>query len=265
MSSKARIGSIKKGVVVAPKLSKGGNIFTKPQRPDGMLPPKVRTFLEKRGGDVIKSLRLVRSPISGFAKKALDLLSLGKFDKALEKAGYDRAFHLALEINGEYTLDKREVITLVAGRPYGSAQSQVLDIPVSKPITFQQLFDNGRSKMGDHLFTSYNAKTNNCQDFLIGILDGSGLLTTDARDFIKQDAKEIFKSLPTYMDKVAKAVTDVAARVEEVVDGQGATKSQKWKDYYASEIKGKKFGSRAEVNAFMKECATKYKASKHAS
>lgn len=35
-----------------------------------------------------------------------------------------------------------------------------------------------------------------------------------------------------------------------------------WKEFYADAVRGKKFANRAEVNAFMKETAAKYKSMK---
>lgn len=38
--------------------------------------------------------------------------------------------------------------------------------------------------------------------------------------------------------------------------------SQTWRQYYAEQVKGKKFASRAEVNDFMRATAKKYRESK---
>lgn len=231
------------------------------KRRAGVYPPHVRLILEKRGSDTVKSLRIVRTPISTIVEKGVQWLSLGTFEPALKSLGYDKAMHLALEINGEYTLDKREVVTLVEKLVYSSQKhAETMDVPVNKELTLQQLFDNTRKQMGDKKFSNYSASKNNCQDFILGVLSGNGLLTNEMKDFIKQDVVSIFSQLPVYMEKVTDTITDVAAVANKVVEGESINPPPtSWKAYYASEVKGKKFDSRQDVNNFMRECSVKYK------
>lgn len=233
------------------------------KRRDGLYPPHIRRFLESHGSDTVKSLRIVRSPISRVVEKVVQWLSLGTFESALKSLGYDKAVHLALEINGEYTLDKREVVTLEQKLPYsGLEYAETMDVPVTKAITFQQLFDNTRKHMGDRKFSNYSAMKNNCQDFVLGVLAGNGLLTEPMKVFIKQDAPAIFSKLPVYMEKVTDSITDVAAAGNKVTEGESVKAPSTWKAFYANEVKGKKFESRKAVNDYMRECSVRYKKQK---
>lgn len=162
---------------------------------------------------------------------ALNVVTLGAFDKAVKKSGYDKAFHLALVINEKFVVDKQEVIKLSRSIPRGKT-TESKTIPVTKSgVTIGQLLEGARKVMGDKKFTGYNAKSNNCQDFIIALLEGSGLMPADqdTRDFIKQDATAIFKKLPKGTAGIAKKVTDFAAGLNKAVFGQGKSKLDRLK------------------------------------
>lgn len=193
------------------------------KREAGTLPPAVRNILEKQGDTVITSLRAIRTPLDMVTNAALNLVTLGAFNKAVKKSGYDSAFHLALVINDKFVLDKQEVIKLTTSIPKGK-DTQSKTIPLTKQgVTIGQLLEGARKHMGDNKFTNYNAKTNNCQDFIIALLEGNGLMPKDPsiREFIKQDAEAIFKKLPKGTAKIAKGVTDFAAKANRFVFGKG--------------------------------------------
>lgn len=193
------------------------------KREAGTLPPAVRNILEKQGDTVIVSLRAVRTPLDMVTNAALNFVTLGAFNNAVKKSGYDSAFHLALVINDKFVLDKQEVIKLTTSIPKGK-DTQSKTIPLAKQgLTIGQLLEGARKHMGDNKFTNYNAKTNNCQDFVIALLEGNGLMPEDSsvREFIKQDAEAIFKKLPKGTAKIAKGVTDFAAKANRFVFGKG--------------------------------------------
>lgn len=62
-------------------------------------------FLEQVGNEEIKTLEIVRTPLSSFTKGFLNTISLGQFEK-ISKKYYDEMFHLSLWINGKYNLEK---------------------------------------------------------------------------------------------------------------------------------------------------------------
>lgn len=230
------------------------------QRKSGIYPPAVRKILETNGSDLVKELKVVRIPVNSAITAALNVLSAGAYSKAVRKLNYDKMYHLQLQINGEYTLEKNEVVSLTRGVKEGES----LQLPdVAKPVTLKQLIDNTKQKMGASKFSRYSAFTNNCQDFILAVLDANGLLTEEATTFIKQDVESLLKMLPSSMNKITDTITDAAAAVETTIHGEGKSKqATTWKSFYASEVKGKKFGSRAEVNEAMKVAAAKYKEAK---
>lgn len=196
------------------------------KRTSGKLPPKVRNFLQKNGDTVITSLSVIKTPLSGILEKGLDLISGNKFSETVKELGYDKAYHLALVINGVYQLDKQEVIKLSNNIERNDKTLQE-DIPISKHVTINELISATKDYMGNDKFTSYNAKSNNCQDFVVAVLKSNGLLNARLSKFIKQDSKTIFENLPKVVEPVVNALTDTGAVVDRLVEGEGKNKKTK--------------------------------------
>jgi hypothetical protein len=57
-------------------------------------------------------------------------------------------------------------------------------------------------------------------------------------------------------------VVEKAKKIKRKYNKKEKSKMQTWREFYAQQTKGKKFGSRAEVNAHMKQCSVEYKAMK---
>jgi hypothetical protein len=78
--------------------------------------------------------------------------------------------------------------------------------------------------MGNANFTNYSSRKNNCQDFLLNILDANGLNTAEYRKFIKQDLETVFNNLPSYAEKISDFITGASAFVERQMEGEGSSK-----------------------------------------
>lgn len=317
------------------------------KRKSGLLPPKVRTFLDKNGDMIVNDAVVIRCPLESAVKYLLSFISLGTYENAVKQANYDKMFHLALFINGKYVLDKQEVIKFQEGNPMKKdCESMKVDLK-GKSITFRELVDKTKSYMGDSKFTNYNSKSNNCQDFILSVLASNDLSSPQLISFIKQDASAVFNRLPSYTEKVATFFTGVGAVANKVIEGENIKvggdlvegdymlikngecwtvynrlnqkiiepclpteekgtslikelvkldevkelkdlavkhrevlrkdtltklknnnnkdKMETWIEFYKKNTKGKKFGSRAEVNAHMKKLSAEYKAMKNKS
>ena len=57
-------------------------------------------------------------------------------------------------------------------------------------------------------FLPYQSASNNCQVFIMGVLDGNGLNNSERTSFVKQDTKSIFKNNPA-LRKFANTLTDI--------------------------------------------------------
>jgi hypothetical protein len=194
-------------------------------REPGVLQPSARKLLEEVGNEEIKTLQIVRTPLSSFTKAFLNTISLGQFDK-ISKKYYDEMFHLSLWINGQYNLEKNEVVYFNRIDPK-KPNSQVRDVKnIPAGLTIQQLIDNTRKRMGPQNFSNYDAEKLNCQNFLMNVLDGSGIGDKSDDDFILQDARTIFKELPEYTKVLGQVSVKLGAIFNRLLYGEGSSECQ---------------------------------------
>jgi len=169
------------------------------------VPRGAQTFIERQGDEKIRKMKVVRAPISEVISKFLNVISLGLFKKLQDKLGYDKLYHLSLVINDDTRIEKNEQIKI--DKYSNRANEEFLDIPLQgKNLTIKQLFDNGAQYMGEK-FVPYDALTNNCQDFIIGLLRGSKLSSPGIEAFIKQPVNELVDNLPDYVKTTTNAIT----------------------------------------------------------
>ena len=193
-----------------------------PQRQAGKLSPKSRTLLQSISNETITSLECVRTPIESYIDNVLNAISFGKWKQAVKQSGYDRLFHLSLFINKTYVFHKIEVLTLIADKSIIKSNSEVKTVSIgTNPITIGQLIQKTKDFMGDQKFTSYDPVSNNCQDLVLSVLKANNLNTPELEQFVKQDAVKIFEKNPSWVGKFAQTVTDVAGRVNRLVEGEG--------------------------------------------
>jgi hypothetical protein len=228
------------------------------KRKSGLYPPAMRKLLGEVGTELVTSLQVVRVPVQSTVSKLLQLLSAGTYQNAVASSNYDTMFHLAIVINGTYTLDKQQVVKFVRGAVSVTEGGDSVDVQVPPNTTIQQLIDNTKIRMGNAAFTNYNALNNNCQVFILNVLQANNVSSPALEGFIMQDAQSVFDKMPQFTKKAVNAVTDLGAWADKVVQGEGGS----WKDFYRNETKGKKFKNRQEVNDHMRSCAQRYKQSK---
>lgn len=196
---------------------------------ENKFPPKVRTLIEQNANAKITGIRVCRNPVQAGVSKFMNIISLGGIDKAKAEMGYDNLYHLFLLIgldNGNsLKFEKNEVVSLKSAKGDPMPHSSMV-VPVNKSITFGELVNNVVSKVGAPLYL-YNARSNNCQLFCINVLQSSGLLTSDMRTFIDQKADELMRGTPGYVDKIATVATDLGAKVDRLIQGEGVKKKRK--------------------------------------
>ena len=165
------------------------------------VPQNVKNALSKIGNNKITSARVGRTPVQAVIQGAL---------KAVATVPYDNLFHLFIELtldNGQkWVLEKIERINLVKeDRNNKQGAEFTSSFPVNK--TMNELFQNTKNKMGDR-FLPYQSASNNCQVFIMGVLDGNGLNNSERTSFVKQDTKAIFEKNPA-LRKFANTLTDI--------------------------------------------------------
>lgn len=185
------------------------------------LPPNVKEILKKYGNQVIKGIVLKRTPVSGLITGALDAFSLGKFGDRMEKRDLDDLFHLFMDIitenNQVVSLEKNARVNMIVNPPRRSGEEKQSVSNIPPGITINQLIQNGINRMGNQFFL-YDAKKNNCQDFLLNVLQASNIGDQADYTFIKQKTEKLFAELPV-LKGLAHTVTNIGAIADKVFKG----------------------------------------------
>ena len=184
-------------------------------------PPQVREIISTYGNTPITKLQIVRTPLSTALKTAMNLASLGNFNKRLQEMPYDDLFHLSLYVtlnnNKVILLEKNQVINAEVN-PSISQNSQTSIIKNIPPnLTINSLIEKAHNKLKNNMFT-YDGRTNNCQDFILAMVDT--FATSQEINFIKQNTENVFKGLPIF-EGIVKKTTDIGAKINEIQFGAG--------------------------------------------
>ena len=172
------------------------------------MPPKIQNFLKAHGEEKITGLKVGRAPVAKTIDLLLDVMSAGKYEAVKKKLSYDKFFHLYVIINDKYILEKNELFNQ---RAYSANKDEeTINIAVNKDITINQFVKAASEGNEKAFFRDYNAFAANCQDMIIKLLSSSGLLTSQARTFIKQDIKQVAEEIGD-TTKTAKNITDIGS------------------------------------------------------
>ena len=170
--------------------------------------PSVRRYLEANGNTKIVSLTVVRAPVQAAITTALSWLSLGKFEEAQKKEGYDHIYHLGVmatfEDGSKCMIEKLAQISIrsCSGPPAGAETMAVGKI---LPLTLNKLLDKARKAAGDQGWFEYGAFDNNCQAFARHILQAVNRNSSETKKFAFQDVSTLIKSQPSYLERVARS------------------------------------------------------------
>jgi len=211
------MSDIKKGVKGAVKtvvktVKKVSKFAEKVIDPDKWMPPSVKRVLEDHGTETITSLTLRRNPVSDLITGAMNVVSGGVFNQKLKNQPYDKLFHLGLLVKTDRTsfvLEKIERVNVSyqISSPKGLEQ---VDVSVPAGLTVEALINNTKERMGKRNFLDYDGYKNNCQDFIMNVLEANGLSNDENKKFVKQDTQVLFEDSPI-LAKVSKKLTDVGA------------------------------------------------------
>lgn len=184
------------------------------------MPPNVKKILDKDGDKIISKIVIARTPLGSALMSALNVASLGDFKKKLKDTPYDKLFHLKLIItlqNGtKLALEKEERVNL-SNKTQPKKGQEEIDVPVDKTITLNQLYHNAEIRMGDR-FYPYSAKDNNCQNFVLNVLQASNLGGSNDYEFVKQNTQSLFAD-DNYLRKLSNTLTDIGARFNVLMQG----------------------------------------------
>lgn len=184
-------------------------------------PKSARDFLTKYKDAKISNFIIRKNPIQSGVEKVLNFISQGKYNEIKEDYAYDTMYHLRLdfEIDGRiYMTEKTANIQFRNGMT--TEEDEVYKINSDKVIPLLTAVENTYKKMGSNFF-SYDAFTNNCQNYILNFLSSNGLLTGDAKNFIYQPVDDMVKKLPSYVKKFASGVTKVGSVIDKGLQAIG--------------------------------------------
>lgn len=183
-----------------------------------------KTVMRKYGNLKIVGAKIRRAPIGSMLNSMMNILSLGRFDQFRRERNFDKFFHLGIVLQLEG--GKQLLLEKNAKPAFSESFTDTKDTEYMAPVniagqpTLNEFIQRTVDKMGKYGFTNYDALDNNCQKFILSLLEANGSLTPALRSFIYQDITGIVQRLPSYVDKISRFATDTAARAQELI-GQG--------------------------------------------
>jgi hypothetical protein len=180
--------------------------------------------MRKYGNLKIVGAKIRRAPIGSMLNSMMNILSLGRFDQFRRERNFDKFFHLGIVLQLEG--GKQLLLEKNAKPAFSESFTDTKDTEYMAPVniagqpTLNEFIQRTVDKMGKYGFTNYDALDNNCQKFILSLLEANGSLTPALKSFIYQDITGIVQRLPSYVDKISRFATDTAARAQELI-GQG--------------------------------------------
>jgi len=186
---------------------------------DQLSPPN-QEIVNKYGDDIIIGIVIKRTPLPKLFTQSVNYLVNEHFD---------RLFHLYIELtltNGaRILLEKNERITLsVNPQERKDSESETVSIFPAQ-LTLNEILVKTASRMGRDAFYSYNAGTNNCQDFILNVFDANEIGDSQDRAFIKQDLNDIAKKNPL-LTRIAEFITNTGAFGRVTLEGGNLGKNK---------------------------------------
>lgn len=190
--------------------------------------PSVRKFLADYGKYQIKELVIERTKVNSFITRAINFASLNQVDESIKKYGYDRLYHLDLKFkftdrlnkDYHYKLEKNEVIYINPWTYDKNTQSMPVNLN-NQNITIEELLNKTLHRVGDEAFFKYDFQNNNCQTFILNILDSNNLLTPQYRMFIYQNIPQVFNTTNKYVKQAMNYSTRIGAKFNRMIKGRG--------------------------------------------
>ena len=188
-----------------------------------------KNTLNKYGSLMIMDMTLQRCPIQAFVRKFMNTISLGVFEKLLDKYGFDKLFHLSLLLTlqdgTKVVVEKNEEINVSTTIPPFVQDCEQLKVNYLPQVgfTLNKLMDTTRAKIPEKRFYDYDAHNYNCQVFLMDVLKSNGLMYNKLKDFIYQDVDALFEEasvLAPHLEPTGKFATRAATIWNKII-GKG--------------------------------------------
>ena len=175
--------------------------------------PSVDRYLREHGDEPIIQIIISRNVVSSLITGTLKVIS----PQFREMNGSDKLYHLKLLIKTSrvnLSLEKNEVISI---SPYKMEKGfENMNVTFSSGLTLNILLSNTRQLMGNDKFLGYSSRNNNCQNFILAILQSNNMANSQNVFFTKQSTQELFS---TSLRKITNTITDIAAAADIIRQG----------------------------------------------
>jgi hypothetical protein len=177
-------------------------------------PPEMRNMLMKYGDKQIQSMQVCRRPLISY-QKIIDI-----FKSKSYTGNHDKFFHLYMKLtidNKKLKLDKNADIRL---RYYDKQDNEeCINISIPRGLTINMMLNNTINKVGRNKIFIYSALDNNCQQFIIDLLNSNNIkYTKEQYNFIIQNVNGL---LNKRMEKIAKIFTTGGNIKNQLIEGYG--------------------------------------------
>jgi len=194
--------------------------------------PNDRKLLEEIGNQIVDGICIYRVPLDKNLNKAVNAITLGKFQDFKKNNNYDDMFHLyavAKLANGEYVkFEKNEVINLdkVNYSTLPQEQQYKLDININNgdpKVSFQQMLNNTLKAMGPDNYWQYDPLKNNCQNYIYNVMIANNWVNSNPRlkDFVLQSLNQLNQELSDAQKGIMSGITKLGARFNILRKGKG--------------------------------------------
>jgi hypothetical protein len=179
-----------------------------------------KNMLKKYGAYNITALTIEKTPILGIIDKAINLISLGKWETVKKEYNYDDLYHLYIIVtldlgNGnskKLVLEKNQSINISESLPSKTSKTQNVNIFIPKNITLNSLLENTLNRVGKDQYFIYDPfGGKNCQNWVKDVCQSNNLYNDRIDKFVFQPIAELSKDLGSITTGFSKFVTDTAA------------------------------------------------------
>ena len=174
--------------------------------------PNVDKFMRDHGDEPVLEMIISRNVVSSILTGSMKLIS----SQFRERVGSDKLYHLKLLIKTSHSnisLEKNEVITISPYKMNYKAENLYVSFPPG--ISINILLQNTRDKMGGS-FLTYSARDNNCQNFILALLQSNFLDNPRNVLFTKQSTSDLFD---VNLRKITNTITDIAQKIDIIREG----------------------------------------------
>ena len=170
----------------------------------------VDAFLNRFGNDPISEFTISRTVLNPLLTGAIGVIS-PSFRRKTENT---KLYHLQVLMRTSKTslnLKKTERITI--GRYNNRKGSENMRVSIPNGLTLNMILERTHLLMGGK-FLSYSAANNNCQDFVLAMLQSNNLSNSANTLFVKQATSHLFTP---QLRKVSNTITDLAGAANIIV------------------------------------------------